>query len=141
MTKRFENKDDLSREEKAIKILCGRNAKYKKLGENDVDFKITTKQGKTYYAEVKGRNRTLDNCYPLPVAARKIVKLCDTKAPIIVWDCEDAIIYGNVNKLQATGRTGGRTPREGSTNDIEFMLYFDKQQELKTILKKNLYLI
>tara|TARA_B100000900_G_scaffold407918_1_gene421387 strand:+ start:66 stop:473 length:408 start_codon:yes stop_codon:yes gene_type:complete len=135
MTTRFETQSDLTREENAIKILCEQsNAKYEKLGENDVDFKIT-KDEKTYYAEVKGRNRTLENCYPLPVAARKIVKLCDTKAPIIIWDCEDAIIYGNVNKLQATGRTGGRTPREGSTNDIEFMLYFDKQQELKTILK------
>ena len=135
MTTRFETQSDLTREENAIKILCERsNAKYEKLGENDVDFKIT-KDEKTYYAEVKGRNRTLDNCYPLPVAARKIVKLCDTKAPIIIWDCEDAIIYGNVNKLNAEGRTGGRTPREGSTNDIEFMLYFDKQKGLKTILK------
>ena len=135
MTTRFESQSDLTREENAIKILCERsNAKYEKLGENDVDFKIT-KDKKTYYAEVKGRNRTLDNCYPLPVAARKIVKLCDTKAPIIVWDCEDAIIYGNVNKLNAEGRTGGRTPREGSTNDIEFMLYFKKQKGLITILK------
>jgi len=135
MTTRFETQSDLTREENAIKILCERsNAKYEKLGENDVDFKIT-KDGKTYYAEVKGRNKTLNECYPLPVAARKIVKLCDTKAPIIIWDCEDAIIYGNVNKLNAEGRTGGRTPREGSTNDIEFMLYFKKQQGLKTILK------
>jgi len=136
MTTRFETQSDLSREENAIKILCERsNAKYEKLGENDVDFKITTKEGKIYYAEVKGRNKTLNKCYPLPVAARKIVKLCDTKAPIIVWDCEDAIIYGNVNTLHAKGITGGRTPREGSTNDIEFMLYFKKQKGLITILK------
>ena len=135
MTKRFETQADLTREEKAIKILCGRSAKYKKLGENDVDYEITTKEGKTYYAEVKGRNRKLVDCYPLPVAARKIVKLCDTKAPIIIWDCEDAIIYGNLFTLVATGRTGGRTPREGSANDIEFMLYFDKQEGLKTINK------
>ena len=42
MTTRFETQSDLSREENAIKILCERsNAKYEKLGENDVDFKIT----------------------------------------------------------------------------------------------------
>ena len=135
MSTRFETQEDLTREEKAIKMLCDQtNAKYEKLDENNVDFKIT-KESKTYYAEVKGRNRKLVDCYPLPVAARKIVKLCDTKAPIIIWDCEDAIIYGNLFTLVATGRTGGRTPREGSANDIEFMLYFDKQEGLKTINK------
>ena len=42
MSTRFENEDDLSREEKAIKILCGRsNAKYEKLGENDADNENT----------------------------------------------------------------------------------------------------
>lgn len=136
MAVRFETDKDLTREEAAIKLLCDKgNAKYYKLDENDVDFRVESEQ-KTYYVEVKGRNRNEQECYPLPLAARKMVKLCDKQAPaVIVWDCLDAIIYGNVKEIQSIAKYGGRKPRQGSCNDEEYMLYFNKQEGLKTIFK------
>ena len=72
---RFENDNDLKREVKAIALFCKKFlAKWTKLGENDIDFKVT-RGSKVCYVEVKGRNRNLDNAYPLPIAARKMVKL------------------------------------------------------------------
>ena len=131
---RFENKQDLKNENNAISFFCKKySMEFIKLGDNDVDF-LVSKGNKQYYLEVKGRRRDVSNAYPLPMAARKMVKLCDKNKPsIIIWDCNDGIIYGAVKELKCTGRIGGRTPREGSYNDIEFMLYFDKQKGLHTI--------
>jgi len=134
---RFENKQNLINENKAISLFCSKySMEFVKLGENDIDF-LVSKDNKEYYLEVKGRRRNISNAYPLPMAARKMVKLCDKRKPsIIIWDCNDGIIYGGVNELKCTGRVGGRTPRESSHNDIEFMLYFDKQEALHTINKQ-----
>ena len=133
---RFENDNDLKREVKAIALFCKKFlAKWTKLGENDIDFKVT-RGSKVCYVEVKGRNRNLDNAYPLPIAARKMVKLCDKKMPgIIIWDCFGGIIYANVNDIEGTCRIGGRKAREGSHNDIECMLYFNKQTNLFEVKK------
>lgn len=133
---RFETEQDLRNETDAITLFCAKHDYlYTKLGENDVDF-IVKKGEKEFYVEVKGRRRNINNAFPLPMAARKMVKLCDKKKPaIIIWDCADGIIYGRVKDLKCIGKIGGRKPREGSFNDIEFMLYFDKQESLYVIEK------
>ncbi len=76
---RFESNKDLTRERKAIeKFVSKFKGTFKKLDPNDVDYRVFDEQGKLIaYAEVKGRYRSLSNAYPLPVAARKVVKLCD----------------------------------------------------------------
>tara|TARA_R110000782_G_C14474980_1_gene375179 strand:+ start:17 stop:433 length:417 start_codon:yes stop_codon:yes gene_type:complete len=133
---RFENDNDLKREVKAIALFCKTFlAKWTKLGDNDIDFKVT-KGDKVCYVEVKGRNRNLADAYPLPIAARKVVKLCDKKLPaIVIWDCLDGLIYANIYDITSKGKVGGRKPREGSYNDVEYMLYFNKQENLFTIKK------
>lgn len=133
---RFENESDLDRETKAIKIFCEKfKATYKKLGENDIDFCVK-KKDKICYIEVKGRNRNLIDAYPLPLAARKMVKLVDKgHQSIIIWDCYDVIIYGNTKDLISQGKMGGRKPRVGSFNDKEYMLYFEEQENLLLIKK------
>ena len=110
MSTRFETDKDLSREKKAIQYFVKRfNGSFKKLDPNDIDYKIFDEDGKLIaYAEVKGRYKNIDNCYPLPVACRKIVKLCDKRLnPVIIW------------------------PREGAVNDQEIMIYYDKQKTLR----------
>lgn len=132
----FEKEEDLKREQKAITLFVSTfGGSFKKLDPFDVDYKIFDKDGNLIaYAEVKGRIRTMHNAYPLPVAARKVVKLVDKRLiPVMIWACEDGIIYGKVNKLKGEIKWGGRPPRDNSFNDEELMVYYDKQKDLKYI--------
>jgi len=132
----FETEMDLIREKKAIELFVTIfNGSYKKLDPHDIDYKVFDKDKNLIaYAEVKGRIRTMQSAYPLPLAARKLVKLIDKRlAPVLIWACEDGIIYGKANKLIGEIKWGGRPPRNGSFNDAEMMVYYDKQKELKYI--------
>lgn len=132
----FETEEDLRREKKAIETFVNTfGGSYKKLDPHDIDYKIFDKKGELIaYAEVKGRIRTMNAAYPLPIAVRKISKLSDKRLnPLVVWACEDGIIYGKVNKLKGEIKWGGRTPRDNSFNDSELMVYYDKQKELKYV--------
>ena len=132
----FETEQDLIREKKAIQTFVNMfGGSFKKLDPHDIDYKVFDKEGNLIaYVEVKGRIKTMYNAYPLPVAARKLVKLTDKRlAPVIVWACEDGIIYGKVDKLKGDIRWGGRAPRDNSFNDSELMVYYEKQKELKYI--------
>ena len=74
----------------------------------------------------------MKDAYPLPIAARKLVKLADKELQsVIIWACNDGIIYGQPSKLTGTVRYGGRALRPGAANDQEIMVYYDKQKELK----------
>ena len=132
----FETEIDLIREKKAIELFVSIfGGSFKKLDPNDIDYKVFDKNKNLIaYAEVKGRIRTMRTAYPLPISAKKLVKLIDKRlAPVLIWACEDGIIYGKANKLQGDIKWGGRPPRDGSVNDAEMMVYYDKQKELKYI--------
>lgn len=132
----FETEEDLRREQKAINLFVSTfGGSFKKLDPLDVDYKIFDKDGNLIaYAEVKGRLKPMRSAYPLPVAAKKVVKLTDKRLiPVMIWSCEDGIIYGKVNKLKGEIKWGGRTPRENSFNDLELMVFYDKQKDLKYI--------
>lgn len=134
--KRFETETDLLREKKAIELFVSIfNGSYKKLDPNDIDYKVFDKDNKLIaYAEVKGRIRTMKTAYPLPIAARKLVKLIDKRLiPVVIWACDDGIIYGRANKIIGEVKWGGRPPRDESINDAELMVYYDNQKELKYI--------
>ena len=68
---RFESQANLIRETEAIDAfisIFGGSAE--KLGPNDVDFRyVSDAEAKTWgaYIEVKGRHRTIQDAYPLPV--------------------------------------------------------------------------
>jgi hypothetical protein len=132
----FETEQDLKREHKAITTFVNTfGGSFTKLDPHDIDYKVFDKDGNLIaYVEVKGRIRTIHNAYPLPVAARKVVKLVDKRLqPVIIWSCEDGIIYGKVNKLKGEIKWGGRTPRDGSFNDSELMVYYEKQKDLRYV--------
>jgi len=133
---RFENKSDLTREKKAIEKFVGIfGGSYKKLGPNDIDYRVFDSSNNLIaYVEVKGRLRALKDAYPLPVAARKIVKLCDKRLnPVMIWACEDGIIYAKVSEIQGSVRWGGRKPRTHSVNDEELMIYYEQQKGFKYV--------
>ena len=92
---RFESEEDLKRETQAIeKFVNMFGGSFKKLGPNDIDYRVFDSKGELIaYVEVKGRLRPIKEAYPLPVAARKVVKLCDKRLnPVMIWACEDGII-------------------------------------------------
>tara|TARA_Y100000004_G_scaffold145165_1_gene165571 strand:+ start:392 stop:808 length:417 start_codon:yes stop_codon:yes gene_type:complete len=132
---RFENDSHLQREQRAIKKFCSLfDLTFKKLGDNDVDFQVFKGNELKGFVEVKGRHRIIEDAYPLPVAIRKLNKLQGELAPrltpMIVWACHDGIIYGKIRKIHGVITFGGRTPREGATNDEELMAYFNQQEHL-----------
>jgi hypothetical protein len=132
----FETESDLEREKKAINTFINVfNGSSQKLGPLDIDFKVFNKDGTLIaYAEVKGRLRSMKTAYPLPVALSKLSKLIEKRLnPVLIWACDDGIIYGKVFNLVGEVRMGGRAPREGANTDIEMMVYFDKQKEFKYI--------
>jgi hypothetical protein len=132
----FETETDLIRERKAIELFVSIfNGSYKKLGQFDIDYKVSDKDGQLIaYAEVKGRIRSMKDAYPLPISAAKLVKLVDKRLnPVIIWACDDGIIYAQVNQLVGEIKWGGRPPREGSYNDSELMVYYDKQKSMKYV--------
>ena len=132
---RFERPEDLDRELRAILSFVSRfDGSFKKLGENDIDYLVYKNDNPLCYVEVKGRKRSVSNSYPLPLAARKAVKLSDKRLnPVVLWSCDDGIIYGEIRKLYGNFEWGGRKPRDGSVNDGELMIYYSPQEELKCI--------
>tara|TARA_R110000765_G_scaffold29731_1_gene70754 strand:+ start:264 stop:686 length:423 start_codon:yes stop_codon:yes gene_type:complete len=135
MSIRFETEKDLNRENKAADFLCNMfGFNKKKLGENDIDFAIYDNERFAFYLEVKGRLKNIDVAYPLPISVKKLTKLQDKKAQsVILWACDDGVIFSRIEKLNGDIKVGGRKPREGSSNDIEFMAYYNKQSNLKEI--------
>jgi hypothetical protein len=138
MSIRFETKQDLDRENKSANFLCdtfGFNKK--KLGKNDIDFAIYDNEKLLFYLEIKGRLKNIDDAYPLPISVKKLIKLKDKKfQSVILWACNDGIIFSRIEKLIGNIKIGGRKPRNGSSNDIEFMAYFHNSKNLKELKYK-----
>jgi len=132
----FETEQDLIREKKAITTFVNMfKGSFKKLGPQDIDFKVFDKDNNLIaYAEVKGRLKTMKTAYPLPIALSKLSKLIEKRLnPVLIWACDDGIIYGKVFSLVGEVRMGGRPPREGGNTDVEMMVYFDTQKALKYV--------
>jgi hypothetical protein len=132
----FETETDLLREKKAIELFVSIfGGSYQKLDPHDIDYKIFDKDNNLIsYVEVKGRIRSIRDSYPLPISAKKLVKLIDKRlSPVIIWACDDGIIYGKAKNLYGDIKWGGRPPRLGSENDAELMVYYDKQREFKYV--------
>lgn len=128
----FETEQDLIREKKAIQTFVNIfSGSFKKLDPQDVDYKVFDKDGNLIgYAEVKGIIRAIYNAYPLPVSAKKLVKLVDKRLPpVVIWACEDGIIYGKANKLKGEIKW----TQDNSFYDSELMVYYDKQKELRYV--------
>ena len=130
----FEKEEDRDRELKAIKKFVGRfKGSYEKLDPFDIDYRVYDKDKNLIaYVEVKGRLREMAEAYPLPISATKVTKLCAKRLnPVIIWACEDGIIYAKVSDIIGEVRWGGRSPRKDSYSDEELMLYYPKQKTFK----------
>lgn len=132
----FETEEDRLREKKAIeRFVSIFDGKYQKLGDHDIDYKVFDSKGTLIsYVEVKGRKKNIANAYPLPIGCRKLLKLIDKRLnPVVIWACDDGVIYAELKKLKGKVLFSGRPPRAGSVNDDELMAYYDKQKAFKYI--------
>lgn len=138
---RFETTADVAREIRAIdtfvKSFRGGPGSFKKLGPNDIDFRVFNYNGRVVaHAEVKGRLQR-SGSFPLSVGLCKLGRLIESSGtervePVIIWACDDGIIYARLFHLTGELRFGGRRePRPGAANDREFMAYFYDQPGLK----------
>lgn len=123
----FESEEQLRREKKAIETFVKTfGGSYQKLDPLDIDYKISDKDKRVVaYAEVVSRVRTMRDSYPLPIDAKKLVKLFDKRLnPVLIWSCEDGIIYGRPDKLTGVIKqdTSG-----------ELMVYYEKQRGFKYV--------
>lgn len=103
---------------------------YHKLSPTDVDYRIHDKDGKHIaYAIVEkayngDRIDRMASSYPLKVSARRLSKLIDKRYPaVVIWQCDDGIIYGKPTQIEGAIRWDG--------NDL--ICYFEKQKGLKYI--------
>lgn len=128
----FETEQDLKRQHSAITTFVNTfGGSFKKLDPNDVDYKVFDKEGNLIaYVEIRTRIRTIHNAYPLPIPARKVLKLSDKRLnPVIIWACEDGIIYSRIEKLKGEIKWGGNVPF-----DIpELIIFYEKQKSLKYV--------
>lgn len=118
--------EQLRREKRAIDLFVNMfGGSYQKLDKNDIDYKVFSADGQLIaYAEVSSRVRTMRDAYPLPIQAKKMIKLTDKRLnPVAIWSCEDGIIYAKVKGLTGTVQW----------EDDEFVMYFEKQKQFKYI--------
>jgi hypothetical protein len=126
----FETDTDILREKKAIDLFVSIfKGSYKKLDQFDIDYKVSDDRGQLIaYVEVVGRIRTMKTSYPLPITLSKLNKLIEKRLnPVIVWACDDGIIYAEATKLEGVIKWGGLPPRD------EMMVYYDKHKNMKYV--------
>lgn len=93
----FQETQDIRRQKFAISSYVDlKGGTFKKLGANDVDYKLFDNNGNiTSYVEVKVLDTTIAQSFPLCLTVRKLLKLIDKRLnPVVLWSCSDGIIYG-----------------------------------------------
>lgn len=89
----------------------------------DAVYKITNKGVPVAYVKVVQRFKNISQAYPLPIDCKSLIKIVDKRLdPIIVWSCDDGIIYTKVANKRG----------EAIFKD-EVMIYYDKQDGFKYI--------
>tara|TARA_R110000851_G_scaffold106902_1_gene226603 strand:+ start:972 stop:1352 length:381 start_codon:yes stop_codon:yes gene_type:complete len=123
----FEQEQDIKKEKTAMDLYLRRlGGTYRKLGTDDVDFRIQGESGAAIgYAEVKVLDTEMKNSFPLMVEARKIIKLRDKRLhAVMIWSCIDGIYY-----LPIEGLVG----RAVWSDEEELMLSFDNKKLFKYV--------
>lgn len=113
-------------EKKAISVFVNTfGGSFQKLDPLDIDYKIFDKDGKLVaYAEIAQRIKTMRTAYPLFLPARKLVKLIDKRiAPVLIWHCEDGIIYAKANAISG----------QIKFFEDDLFVFYDKQKEFKYV--------
>jgi hypothetical protein len=126
----------ISSEDKAINAFVNIfSGSYVKLVQPDTKYKVLDKDKNIIaYADVAKRNRTISTAYPLIVKASTLVKLVDKRLnPVIIWACDDGIIYGKIKDLVCEMKWGSELPQATKPEYGELICFFEKQKQFKYI--------
>ena len=118
--------EEQRREKRAIDLFVSLfNGSYQKLDPNDIDYKVFDQDKNLIaYAEVVSVFRVMREAYPVPIDAKKLIKLADKRLnPVVIWSCEDGIIYCKTNKIDGSIKW----------EDDEFTVYAEKVRAMKYI--------
>lgn len=118
--------EELRREKRAIDLFVSLfNGSYQKLDQNDIDYKVFDQDKNLIaYAEVVSVFRVMRESYPLPIDAKKLIKLADKRLnPVVIWSCEDGIIYCKTNNLDGIIKW----------EEDEFTVYAEKVKSMKYV--------
>ena len=132
----FETEHSLLRKKKAMETFVAIfGGSFTKLNSSDIGYRVYDKDKNLIaYAEVINTIKPIYNAYPLIVEAKKIVKLVDKRLnPVVIWSCEDGIIYGKVSDLKGEIKWGRITPQDISFGNTELITYYDKQKAFKYV--------
>jgi hypothetical protein len=117
---------DKERELEAItKYVSLFGGSFQKLGQTDVGYKIFDKEGMVVgYVEVVKLLRRVTSPYPLNIDVVRLSKLMGKRlGPVIVWSCDDGIVYGPVEKMVASMKF----------SNGELIAYYEKQKPIKYV--------
>lgn len=129
------NEEIQNKKHKAIETFISTfGGSYQQQLKGDVDYKIFKDGVVIAYMEVAIRNKTIATAYPLVLPAARAVKLSDKRlSPVIMWACDDGIIYVNLKKVQAQLKWGSPLPHLNLDEHGELMCYYEKQKHFKYI--------
>jgi len=126
---KFETNEDLAREHVTIGAFCKKyGTEFTKLPDWDIDYIVHRKGKAECFAEVKTYTTT-HGAYPSAMLSMiKLGKLnsCSKYLPTVLimkWSC-GTIGWIRIEKIHGVIKWGGRPPRNGSTNDKEFIIYY-----------------
>lgn len=131
MTKELE-----SRRRVAIETYCDSMGYGFTVNVNDgVNYKITDGDNMTVgYAIVKARYKSVARANPVFVSARSLFKLIETKLePVIIWSCNDGILYGDPRKLAGDIVYGDFSHDEELANE-SMVVFYRNTRALKRVM-------
>jgi len=129
------NEETQKKKHKAIETFISTfGGSYHAQTKGDIDYKISKDGELIAYMEVAIRNKTIATAYPLIVPAARIVKLADKRLnPVLMWACDDGIIYARLKDVEAQIKWGSLLPHLDLAEHGELMCYYAKQKHFKYI--------
>lgn len=132
----FETKEDRENElrvmQKFLVSLHPNAFEAVKLPQYELDFMLVTEGNIVAFVEIKKYNKTYEDSSFVLISMKnkfpKLKKYNDFKPTyfIVEFAC-GKIIYSQFDKLKGEIKMGGRKPREGSSNDVEQIMYVNKE--------------
>ena len=129
------NEEIQKKKHKAIETFISTfGGSYQPQVKGDVDYKIFKDGELIAYMEITIRNKTIATAYPLIVPAARIVKLADKRLnPVLMWACDDGVIYARLKDVEAQIKWGSLLPHLDLAEHGELMCYYAKQKHFKYI--------
>lgn len=139
---RFETAKDFKRQERSVRHFCNKY-EYSYASSEEwakIDYQIFGVNTEVVCGfEVKGcKNQNIEDKDKVLVSMRKIVdaqqyQVKNNKPVVMCWAFDDGILFDRLNNIEGKFKLGGRSPRAGSTFDIEMLVYIE-QKKLKKLL-------